>query len=666
MINTTTQYSFNTRFIFHGIFLSWAFLWCFATQATHIVGGEITLQAKDKIQDLYLLQLNLYFDDVNGNPGALDRQVTLGIFEKGTHRLITSYIMDLKSRDRVAYTYPSCSKVFPNIRTSLLIYEQLVTLVKSDFKAPNGYYVSFSRCCRNGIINNILTPLRTGNTFYLEFPPLDNIYQGNSSPTFRKASGDAACTGQPFSMDFSAQDVDGDSLVYRIVTPFSGPSSPSNPIPGAQEGPYAPIDWTPGFSEKQSIPGNPALTINSQGLLHVIPTQIGLFVFTVLVEEFRQGKKIGEIRRDWQLFVGDCPSNLPPKLLVRKPGTTQLLSSGVIATFNQPTQRILTIGLVDPNHHSLLGIEVKKLPHNWKLGTSLHFTKKNTRGATDTFFVHLTLPSCIETAQPVNLQLVGYDEHCPENAVVTQEIQVVLNKGTVPPPPQLPQNLCVQGDSLALPQDWNFYLNGVSIQKFPLKNPGIYSLKYLYPCTSDTLTQQIQLFPLPEGTPDTLVSICPGDIIELDAGPGADQYAWQNNPQKQGRFLKVKTPGTYQVTLTSRAGCVRDISIQVRCSCAPQVVAPLAFTPNDDGLNDRWFVKIHNVASFELFIYSRWGEVVFSSNSHTTDNGLAVVYWSGKIKQQSLPMDVYAYKIRYQSLCTGKITETTSTLSLIR
>ena len=45
---------------------------------------------------------------------------------------------------------------------------------------------------------------------------------------------------------------------------------------------------------------------------------LDLFEFCVLTEEFRNGKKIGEVRRDFQLKVIDCPTNNAPQSFLRE------------------------------------------------------------------------------------------------------------------------------------------------------------------------------------------------------------------------------------------------------------------------------------------------------------------------------------------------------------
>ncbi|RYY09993.1 MAG: gliding motility-associated C-terminal domain-containing protein, partial [Cytophagaceae bacterium] len=76
-------------------------------QATHIVGGELDLQYVQG--DLYQLSMNLYFDAINGNAGALDADLTAGIFEKATNRQVAALVLPLTTNVFVNYTNPACA-----------------------------------------------------------------------------------------------------------------------------------------------------------------------------------------------------------------------------------------------------------------------------------------------------------------------------------------------------------------------------------------------------------------------------------------------------------------------------------------------------------------------------------------------------------------------------
>ncbi|MEO9805959.1 MAG: gliding motility-associated C-terminal domain-containing protein [Reichenbachiella sp.] len=68
---------------------------------------------------------------------------------------------------------------------------------------------------------------------------------------------------------------------------------------------------------------------------------------------------------------------------------------------------------------------------------------------------------------------------------------------------------------------------------------------------------------------------------------------------------------------------------------------PNVFTPDDDGLNDKFVAKGPKVFNFELEVYSRWGVLIFS----TTDNFNG---WDGKINDLEAPEGTYIYKIYYE------------------
>jgi gliding motility-associated-like protein len=71
----------------------------------------------------------------------------------------------------------------------------------------------------------------------------------------------------------------------------------------------------------------------------------------------------------------------------------------------------------------------------------------------------------------------------------------------------------------------------------------------------------------------------------------------------------------------------------------PQIVAPNAFTPNNDGVNDTWDIKnIENFPRSVVDIFNRWGKMVYSSIGYS-------VPWDGRYKGTNLPTDVYYYVI---------------------
>jgi hypothetical protein len=290
-------------------------------QGSHIVGGEFELVHKENF--IYTVRLILYFDVNHGSPGARDTIITSAIYRKSDNRFMMLVKMPLISETRVSYTQPKCSK--GEIITNKMVYSADIALGESTYTDPQGYYLSWQRCCRNYEITNIYSEKPSeisksaGQTFYLEFPPV--VKNGfpfiNSSPILFPPLNDYACPGRPYYADFAGTDPDGDSLVYSLVTPLS--TTTTDAFPPNSPAPYPEVIWRPGFSLDKITKGLPDLKISPQGLVTVTPADSGLYVFAVRCEQFRDGIKIGESRRDFQMLVLDfCTAAEPPVILGKK------------------------------------------------------------------------------------------------------------------------------------------------------------------------------------------------------------------------------------------------------------------------------------------------------------------------------------------------------------
>ncbi len=299
---------------------------CFLTlpvAASHIVGGEFEIIHLE--QSEYRVNLILYFDELNGNAGARDPNVTARIFRKRDNVFMTDIFLPISNQTPVTYTQPACSN--GEIVTSKLIYANTITLSPTIYDDPQGYYIVWERCCRNYNITNVFSSdpqfggAYAGQTFYLEFPPV--VMNGqpfiNSTPQLFPPLNDYACPNRPYYVDFAGSDIDGDSLVYSLATPLNTKSSDALPPSGPRPRPYPEISWRPPFNFRNVMGGTPDLKISDSGFITVTPTVSGLFVFAVKCEEFRNGIKIGEVRRDFQMLVlTSCPVAEPPQIKGKK------------------------------------------------------------------------------------------------------------------------------------------------------------------------------------------------------------------------------------------------------------------------------------------------------------------------------------------------------------
>lgn len=104
-------------------------------------------------------------------------------------------------------------------------------------------------------------------------------------------------------------------------------------------------------------------------------------------------------------------------------------------------------------------------------------------------------------------------------------------------------------------------------------------------------------------------------------------------------------PGTYVACLlvSDIRGCDDTLCKEIVVGCPEDIVyIPNTFTPNDDGLNDIFRVGTLGqcIEDFEMDIFDRWGEKIFTTKS--LEKG-----WDGKVKGSRAKDDVYVYLVKY-------------------
>ena len=76
---------------------------------------------------------------------------------------------------------------------------------------------------------------------------------------------------------------------------------------------------------------------------------------------------------------------------------------------------------------------------------------------------------------------------------------------------------------------------------------------------------------------------------------------------------------------------------------AYQLYVATAFTPNDDGINDKFVIK-HNgdceLIEFDIKIFDRWGRLVYESEKSDEESA-----WDGTNQGNSVKEGVYMWKV---------------------
>ncbi|MFW5762252.1 MAG: hypothetical protein ACOCXH_14860, partial [Cyclobacteriaceae bacterium] len=392
-------------------------------KATHIVGGEFELEHLEGYN--YELRLIQYFDVFYGDPDAEDPLISATIFQKSNNAFITSVTLNNFGAVQVEYTNVDCA--VGELNTKKILYKTNLFLDPNIYNHPEGYYVVWERCCRNNVINNIITPEASGQTFYLEFPPV--IKNGeqfiNSSPKLFPPLSDYGCIGQYYFVDFAGSDEDNDSLVYSLDDPIRGFSSQSQPAPPPSPAPYPRVSWVNGISTQNMVPGNPALQISQQGLLTVTPSQAGLFVFSVKCEEYRDGEKIGEVVRDFQMLVIDCPApGNKPELFVKLKGENDFYNSNRVISFKENEPKCIQAYVKDPDPQEKIKFRIA--PVNFSGERNIFPGQEGiVDGDNDTLIMELCFPECALSDDEIAVfDLIAMDDQCSQPLMDTIRLQI--------------------------------------------------------------------------------------------------------------------------------------------------------------------------------------------------------------------------------------------------
>lgn len=171
-------------------------------------------------------------------------------------------------------------------------YRKNVYNITHTFPGPGTYILVVEDPNRNEGVNNI--PNSVAVVFSIRtIMQINPALGSNSTPRLLSPPVDKGAKNRIFIHNPVAWDPDGDSLAYKL-TPCTG-----------EDG--API---PGFE----FPDGVTMNEITGDMVWDKPTETGVFNVAILIEEWRQGVKIGQITRDLQIEVYET-DNMPPDIL---------------------------------------------------------------------------------------------------------------------------------------------------------------------------------------------------------------------------------------------------------------------------------------------------------------------------------------------------------------
>jgi gliding motility-associated-like protein len=192
-----------------------------------------------------------------------------------------------------------------------------------------------------------------------------------------------------------------------------------------------------------------------------------------------------------------------------------------------------------------------------------------------------------------------------------------------------------QGQSIVLNAGisglWN---TGQTASFIEIDEPGYYDISVSNgPCstTAGTLTEMF-LLPFAFLPEDTLV--CDGTYVTVDTEADQNEaYLWSTGDTTSS--ITLNEAGVYEVSVYNACGVANSDMYVETYLCGWDIYIPNSFTPNEDGINEGWYISSFNVTNVKIYIYNRLGDLIFFTTNQDE-------HW---LPSTGIGDDVYNYRI---------------------
>jgi gliding motility-associated-like protein len=201
--------------------------------------------------------------------------------------------------------------------------------------------------------------------------------------------------------------------------------------------------------------------------------------------------------------------------------------------------------------------------------------------------------------------------------------------------------------------------NNTTDQTLTVDSPGVYWVDVtVNGCMAPDTIRISGLFPPSAFSIGSDTTICEDSLLILNAYQANSGFIWSTGDTSAS--IAVSQTGQYQVTDTNSCGSTSAAVSVTVVGCECRLAIPTAFSPNNDGKNDHfWVLTQCPLRNFEMNIYNRWGQLIFT--------GYAVAdKWDGTYKGHQQPLGVYVYFVHYIDPYTGKANSQSGNVTLVR
>src|SRR6187401_305709 len=175
---------------------------------------------------------------------------------------------------------------------------------------------------------------------------------------------------------------------------------------------------------------------------------------------------------------------------------------------------------------------------------------------------------------------------------------------------------------------------------------GVHTIRYTYAGTnncSNYIEQTINVNPTPNALAGPDKTVLEGGAVQLTPALNAGfpvTYLWTpstglNNPNAPDPLASPVDDITYTMKVTSDKGCTTSDQVSVKVLRKPEI--PNIFSPNGDGIHDRWVISfLESYPGCTVEVFNRYGQRLYYTVGYTTP-------WDGTVNGKPVPIGTYYY-----------------------
>ncbi len=181
-----------------------------------------------------------------------------------------------------------------------------------------------------------------------------------------------------------------------------------------------------------------------------------------------------------------------------------------------------------------------------------------------------------------------------------------------------------------------------------------------------TVTHTILVGSYPDSvkaTGDTLIDMGGSAYVAAIGYPSGGTYSWipssiYDCPSCAQTVVSPLVPTNAIVQYFSPDGCAIKDTVAIRINFLDVIDVPNSFSPDDNGINDKVYVKGPGIETMTFRIFDRYGRKIFETSNQ--EEG-----WDGTFNGKKLPPATFAWTVEY-SLVGGLTDVKAGTITLIK